>query len=70
MSTGLQIKEDLGITTIYLSFFFIMLGVYISFLSYSQIWSLEEKEKLFLAGTTNRAVLIFQENFKKLSAVK
>ena len=32
--------------------------------------SLEEKEKLFLAGTTNRAVLIFQENFKKLSAVK
>ena len=70
VSTGLQIKEDPGIRTIYFAFFLIMISVYISFLSYSQIWTLQEKEKVFLAGTTNRAVLTFQEDFKKLNKIK
>jgi hypothetical protein len=38
----------------------------VSFVSYSQIWGVEEKEFLLLAGTANRAVLYFQEEFRKL----
>ena len=64
-STGLQIKEDPGIDIVYLSFLIIMCSIYISFLSYSQIWSIEEKGGFFVAGKANRAILNFQEDFKK-----
>ena len=64
-STGLQIKEDPGIRIVYLSFLITMVSIYISFLSYSQIWSLQEKNNFFIAGKANRAVLNFQEDFKK-----
>ena len=63
-STGLQIKEDPGVKIVYLSFLIIMVSIYISFLSYSQIWTLQEANKFFVAGKTNRAILNFQEDFK------
>ena len=65
-STGLQIKIDPGLRTVYTSFFLLMCSTYVSFVSYSQIWGVEEKEFLLLAGTANRAVLYFQEEFRKL----
>jgi hypothetical protein len=42
-----------------------MCSIYISFLSYSQVWSIEEKSDLFVGGKANRAILNFQEDFKK-----
>ena len=36
-TTGLQLKDDPGLRLIYLSFFLVMVSIYISFLSYSQI---------------------------------
>nr|YP_010930378.1 c-type cytochrome biogenensis protein [Ochrosphaera neapolitana]WKK50106.1 c-type cytochrome biogenensis protein [Ochrosphaera neapolitana] len=65
-STGLQIKEDLGLSLVYFSFFLIMISVYISFFSYSQIWGLENSENFLISGKSNRAILDFQEQFKKL----
>ena len=65
-STGLQIKIDPGLRTVYTSFFLLMCSTYVSFVSYSQICGVEEKEFLILAGTANRAVLYFQEEFRKL----
>ena len=65
-STGLQIKIDPGIKTVYFSFFLLMISTYVSFISYSQIWGVEEKGLLGLAGKSNRAVLYFQEEFRKI----
>ncbi len=65
-STGLQIKKDPGIPIVYFSFFFLMVSIYVSFLSYSQIWELESNFDLITGGTSNRAVLSFQEEFRRI----
>ena len=41
VATGIQIKVDLGIKLVFLSFFFLIISTYTSFLSYSQIWIYE-----------------------------
>lgn len=65
-TTGLQIKEDPGLPIVYLSFALLIGSIYISFFSYSQIWGAEEGGKLLLGGKANRAVLAFQEDFKRI----
>jgi cytochrome c biogenesis protein len=65
-STGLQIKSDPGISLVYLSFFFLMFSVYLSFISYSQVWQVEDSNNLTLGGKSNRAVLYFQQEFRKI----
>nr|YP_004376646.1 chloroplast cytochrome c biogenesis protein [Fistulifera solaris]BAK19012.1 chloroplast cytochrome c biogenesis protein [Fistulifera solaris] len=64
-STGLQIKTDPGIPIIYAGFFFLMLSTLISYITYSQIWIIQNKNKLFIGGTTNRAVFDFELEFFK-----
>ena len=65
-TTGLQIKLDPGITVIYFSFLLLMISIYVSFLTYSQIWLVETREKIVVGGSSNRAVLFFQEQFRKI----
>lgn len=65
-NTGLQIKTDPGIKTIYFSFFLLMLSTYTSFISYSQIWGLEKDKLIEITGNSNRAKLFFQSQFKNL----
>ncbi len=65
-STGIQIKTDPGISTVYFSFFLLMCSVYASFINYAQIWSVENGEQTLIAGNSNRAVLFFQTEFRKL----
>ena len=65
-STGLQIKTDPGIPIIYSGFFFLMLSTLISYTTYSQIWIIEKKQKLFIGGTTNRAAFDFELEFLKI----
>ena len=43
-----------------------MVSIYVSFLSYSQIWELESNFDLVTGGTSNRAVLSFQEEFRRI----
>ena len=64
-STGLQIKTDPGIPIIYIGFFFLMLSTLISYITYSQIWIIQKNQKLFIGGTTNRAVFDFELEFFK-----
>jgi cytochrome c biogenesis protein len=64
-STGLQIKTDPGIPIIYFGFFFLMLSTLISYITYSQIWIIQKDKKLFIGGTTNRAVFEFELEFFK-----
>ena len=64
-STGLQIKTDPGIPIIYIGFFFLMLSTLISYITYSQIWIIQKNQKLFIGGTTNRALFDFELEFFK-----
>lgn len=65
-STGLQIKTDPGLQIVYFSFFLLMVSTYVSFLSYSQIWGSEVQTQVNVSGNSNRAVLFFQAEFRKL----
>ena len=65
-STGLQIKSDPGIGVVYFSFLLLMLSIYVSFFTYSQIWFTEYQKKVTVGGKSNRAVLFFQQEFRKI----
>ncbi len=65
-STGLQIKADPGIALIYLGFLFLMISTLISYITYSQIWIVQDKKKIFIGGTTTRATFDFELEFLKL----
>ena len=64
-STGLQIKTDPGIPIIYTGFFFLMISTLISYISYSQIWIIQEKQKVFIGVNTTRALIEFELEFFK-----
>lgn len=64
-STGLQIKTDPGIPIIYSGFFFLMISTLISYITYSQIWIIQKNQKLYIGGTTNRALFDFELEFFK-----
>ena len=64
-ATGLQIKTDPGIPIIYIGFFLLMLSTLISYITYSQIWIIQNNQKLFIGGTTNRALFDFELEFFK-----
>jgi cytochrome c biogenesis protein len=64
-STGLQIKTDPGIPIIYSGFFFLMISTLISYITYSQVWLIQQNNKLFIGGTTNRAAFEFELEFFK-----
>ena len=65
-TTGLQIKSDPGIGTVYLAFLFLILSIYISFFTYSQLWLFETAQNINVGGNSNRAVLFFQQEFREL----
>nr|UDP55611.1 c-type cytochrome biogenesis protein [Schizostauron trachyderma] len=64
-STGLQIKTDPGIPLIYTGFLFLMISTLTSYITYSQIWIIHKNQKLFIGGTTNRAIFDFELEFFK-----
>lgn len=65
-ATGLQIKSDPGIPAVYLGFGLLMVGVVMSYFSYSQIWALQTEAGLYLGGKTNRALVTFEREFDRL----
>ena len=65
-STGLQIKSDPGIIIVYFSFFLLIISIYVSFFTYSQIWLVESIKNIKIGGSSNRSVLFFQEDFRKI----
>jgi len=64
-STGLQIKTDPGIPLIYSGFFFLMFSTLLSYITYSQVWIIQKNQRLFIGGTTNRAIFDFELEFFK-----
>lgn len=66
-STGLQIKRDPGIIIIYLGFLSLMISTLISYITYSQVWIIENNKQAFIGGTTNRAIFEFELEFLKFA---
>ena len=65
-STGLQIKTDPGIPLIYMGVFFLMLSTLISYITYSQIWVINDNKTMFIGGNTSRATFDFEIEFFSL----
>ena len=65
-STGLQIKADPGIVLIYSGFLFLMISTLISYITYSQIWIVQDQKRIFIGGNTTRATFDFELEFLKL----
>lgn len=61
--TGLQIKLDPGIPLIFFGFGLLMISSLISYFSFTQFWLSKNQNKLFIAGTTNRAKLNLRIEF-------
>ncbi|WP_069790714.1 cytochrome c biogenesis protein [Cyanobacterium sp. IPPAS B-1200] len=59
-STGLQIKADPGVPIVYFGFALLMVGVVMSYVSFSQVWVLEKDDSTFIGGKTNRAQVTFE----------
>ncbi len=60
-ATGLQIKSDPGVPIVYLGFALLMIGVVMSYISFSQVWALQEENSFFIGGKTNRAQVAFEK---------
>jgi cytochrome c biogenesis protein len=65
-STGLQIKADPGVPMVYTGFALLMAGVVMSYVSHAQIWALQEGDRFYLGGRTNRALVKFAQDFDQL----
>lgn len=61
-STGLEVKKDTGIPIIFFSFLILMISSSVSYISYSQIWIIQNRYKTQIFGYTSRAQLTFEED--------
>ncbi|MGL1932960.1 MAG: cytochrome c biogenesis protein ResB [Desulfotalea sp.] len=67
-ATGLQVSKDPGVWLVYLGFFLLMLGLYISFFfSHQKIWLLEKKDSFLLVGKSNKNITGFKIKFENLA---
>lgn len=70
-STGLQIKSDPGTIFIYFGFGFLMLSTFLSYLSFSQIWTifdgLKNKKNLIILAKTSRSKFSFDTEIFKIT---
>lgn len=62
-ATGLQIKADPGVPIVYIGFALLMLGVVMSYVSHAQIWALQQGDRFYLGGRSNRALVKFERDF-------
>ncbi len=65
-STGLQIKSDPGVPIVYTGFALLMIGVVMSYISFSEVWALEKDDRFFVGGKTNRAQVAFEKEFLQI----
>ncbi len=67
-ATGLQIKSDPSIPLVYAGFGLLMVSVIGSYISYSQVWALQQGDRLHIGAKTNRAPVQFSDQMSALLA--
>jgi len=67
-ATGLQIKSDPSIPLVYAGFGLLMVSVIGSYISYSQVWAIQQGDRLYVGGKTNRAPVQFSDQMASLLA--
>ncbi|MFN3926627.1 MAG: cytochrome c biogenesis protein [Pseudanabaenaceae cyanobacterium] len=65
-ATGLQIKSDPSVPLVYTGFALLMLSTIASYLSYSQVWAIQQGDTILIGGKTNRAQLQFTDEIQHL----
>jgi len=65
-STGLLIKYDPSITIIYFGFGLLMITTLLSYLPYTQIWILNEKNNCWIGSSTNRGKIQLEIEFENI----
>ena len=65
-STGLLIKYDPSISIIYLGFGLLMITTLFSYLPYTQIWILNQKNNCWVGSSTNRGKIQLEIEFENL----
>ncbi|XP_022763571.1 cytochrome c biogenesis protein CCS1, chloroplastic-like isoform X2 [Durio zibethinus] len=65
-SSGLDLKTDPGVPTVYAGFGALMLTTCISYLSHAQIWALQDGTTVIVGGKTNRAKAEFPDEMNCL----
>lgn len=66
-STGLQIKCDPGVIYIYFGFGILMISTLLSYLSFSQIWIINNQNKFIISAKTNRTKISLNTQIFKLT---
>jgi len=66
-STGLQIKSDPGVRYIYFGFGILMVSTILSYLSFSQIWIINNENKFIISAKTNRTKVSLNTQIFKLT---
>ena len=65
-STGLLVKYDPSIGTIYLGFGLLMITTSLSYLPYTQIWIFNQSKNSWIGGITNRGKIQLEIEFENL----
>lgn len=66
IATGLQIKSDPGIPLIYFGFGLLLISIFLSYRSFSQIWLHQKNKNILIGGQTNRAQLNFEKEILEI----
>lgn len=59
-ATGIQIKADPGLVLIYFGFFLLIISIFASYISYSQIWLVVDRDNVDVIGKSNRSKIAFE----------
>lgn len=66
VSTGLQVKADPGLVISYVGFLVLIISIFISYISYSQIWANHNARFIKFSGQTSRALIVYENELSQI----
>ena len=66
VSTGLQVKTDPGLVISYVGFLVLIISIFISYISYSQIWANHNARLIKFSGQTSRALIVHENELSQI----
>jgi cytochrome c biogenesis protein len=66
VSTGLQIKTDPGLVISYFGFLILIISIFVSYISYSQIWANYNEGMIQFSGNTSRDLILYENEMSRI----